>query len=71
MAINFKEIFGKVVDTTLGVLGDAAASALKKTPEVQGFIKQETAKQGGQFLWAALPFAVGGFMLVMLLKFKS
>ena len=71
MGINFKEIFGKVVDTTLGVLGDAAASALKKTPEVQGFLKQDTAKQGGKILWTALPFVVGGFMMFMLVKFKG
>jgi len=71
MGINFKEVFGEVLDTTLAILSDAAASYLKSTTQAREYIAEEKIKTAKDVLWVAFPFIITGGIVLAIVKWKS
>lgn len=71
MAINFKDIFGKVLDVTGQVLKQVVIQEVSKIPAVENEIEKQKVVAGKNVLWTIFPWiAFGGLTLLMIGKFK-
>ena len=71
MAINFKDIFGKVLDVTGQVLKQVVIQEVSKIPAVENEIEKQKVVAGKNVLWTIFPWiAFVGLTLLMIGKFK-
>ena len=68
MAINFKEVFGKVLKVGGEVLKQVAVQEASKIPAVQKEIEKQKTVVGKNILWTVFPILLAGGLILFLFR---
>lgn len=68
--VSFKSVIDNLWKTTQQVLKEVAVREASKTEVIRRGVQRQQTVIGKDLLWKIAPFAFGGLVLIMVLRFK-